>query len=173
MTEVLAFTDLVVANEEDAADVLGIHAQGTDVAAGQLDVRAYEAVARRIAAQCPSISRVAITLRESVSADHNNWGAMLFDRGSDTVCFAPRDVAGNYRPYEIRDIVDRIGAGDSFAAGLIHGLRSSDLGTPQAALEFAVAASCLKHSLPGDFNYMSRDEILALRAGNASGRVQR
>ncbi|MBM4001789.1 MAG: sugar kinase [Planctomycetes bacterium] len=173
MSQVLAHTDLVVANEEDAADVLGIHAQGTNVAVGQLDVGGYEGVARRIVARYPGISRVAITLRESISADHNNWGAMLFDGPSDTAHFAPCDEGGNYRPYEIRDIIDRIGAGDSFAAGLIHGLRSSLLGSPRAALEFAVAASCLKHSLPGDFNYTSRDEILALRAGNATGRVQR
>ncbi len=173
MLRVLRHTDLVIANEEDAADVLGIHASSTDVVAGRLDAPAYHSVARRIVALCPSVSRVAITLRESISADHNNWGAMLYERDSDSAIFAPLDTEGQYRPYEIRDIVDRIGAGDSFAAGLLHGLRAPDLGTPVAALEFAVAASCLKHSLPGDFNYVSRDEVLALRAGNATGRVQR
>lgn len=173
MLRVLRYTDLVIANEEDAADVLGIHAAATDVGAGRIDAQAYESVARKIIALCPSVSRVAITLRESISADHNNWGAMLFDQSTDRACFAPLDFAGRYQPLEIRDIVDRIGAGDSFAAGLLHGLRAPDLGTPQAALEFAVAASCLKHSLQGDFNYVSRDEVIALRAGNVTGRVQR
>lgn len=173
MTNVLRYTDVLIANEEDAADVLGIHASDTDVTAGQINPSAYATVARRIVQQFPNISKVAITLRQSISADHNNWGAMLLDSHNDRVYFAPTDGQGAYCPMEIRDIVDRIGAGDSFAAGLLHGLHAKDLGTPGAALEFAVAASGLKHSILGDFNYVTREEILALRAGNASGRVQR
>lgn len=173
MTQVLQYVDVVIANEEDAADVLGIHAPHSDVTAGRINVSGYESVAREIVRRFPQVSRVAITLRESISADHNNWGAMLFDRAEDRAYVAPLAADGSYQPYEIRNIVDRVGAGDSFAAGLLHGLNSPDLGTPELALRFAVAASCLKHSVQGDFNYVDRSEVLALMQGNASGRVQR
>lgn len=173
MTALLAHVDLVIANEEDASDVLGIHAAATDVTHGQINALAYEQVAREIVRRFPHVGHVAITLRESLSADHNRWGAMLFETTADRAWLAPLDAEGHYEPYDMRDIVDRVGAGDSFAAGLLHGLTSSDLGTPEAALRFAVAASCLKHSIQGDFNYTSRDEVLALMKGNASGRVQR
>jgi 2-dehydro-3-deoxygluconokinase len=116
---------------------------------------------------------VAITLRESLSASHNNWGAMLFDAEADRPFFAPLDQGGNYRPYEIRNIVDRVGAGDSFAGGLLYALDSEDYAAPADALRFAVAASCLKHSVPGDVNYVTREEVEALAAGQTSGRVQR
>ena len=98
---------------------------------------------------------------------------MLFDTDADQVSFAPTDPEGRYCPYEIRDIVDRVGAGDSFAAGLIYALDSQQYHEPAAAVRFAVAASCLKHSVPGDFNYSTVDEIAALAAGQTSGRVQR
>jgi 2-dehydro-3-deoxygluconokinase len=119
------------------------------------------------------VRRVAITLRESISANHNNWGAMLYDAVSDQAHLAPLGENGEYQPYEIRDIVDRVGAGDSFAAGLLSALHTPDLASPERAIAFAVAASCLKHSILGDFNYVTRDEVLALMSGNASGRVQR
>jgi 2-dehydro-3-deoxygluconokinase len=173
MSEILENVDLVIGNEEDAEKVLGIQAEGTSVETGTINARAYHQVARRIREQFPNVSLVAITLRESVSASHNNWGAMLFDCKADKAHLAPLDEDGNYRPYEIRDIVDRVGAGDSFAAGLIYALDSKDTGDPFDALRFAVAASCLKHSIHGDFNYVTVDEIKALAAGQASGRVQR
>jgi 2-dehydro-3-deoxygluconokinase len=173
MSELLPHVDLVIANEEDAADVLDIHARGTDVASGRIDSAAYADVARQIVGRFASVRRVAITLRESISANHNNWGAMLYDAASDQARFAPVSGAGEYQPYEIRDIVDRVGAGDSFAAGLLAALHTPDLADPERAIAFAVAASCLKHSILGDFNYVTRDEVLALMAGNASGRVQR
>jgi 2-dehydro-3-deoxygluconokinase len=173
MAELLPHVDLVIANEEDAADVLDIHAEGTDVGKGHLNVTAYEGVARQIVRIYPNVSRVAITLRESISADHNNWGAMLFERDRDRAVLAPLDEQGQYAAYPIQHIVDRVGAGDSFAAGLLHALNSPHYDSPQAALGFAVAASCLKHSVQGDFNYVTENEVAALLAGSASGRVQR
>lgn len=173
MREVLPFVDLVIANEEDAADVLGIHAAATDVAAGRIDAQAYVGVARQIVGQFPNVARVAITLRQSHSANHNDWGALLYEAQSRQAHFAPLGPRGEYQPYEIRDIVDRVGAGDSFAAGLLHALHSADHSAPEKAIAFAVAASCLKHSIQGDFNYVTRDEVTALLAGNATGRVQR
>ena len=173
MSEVLPLVDLVIGNEEDAADVLDIHAEGTDVAHGQINAAAYEQVARRVIERFPNVSRGAITLRESISADHNNWGAMLFDRSLDRAFLAPLNASGDYEPYEMRNIVDRVGAGDSFAAGLLHALNSETNEAPQEAINFAVAASCLKHSIQGDFNYVTAAEVASLSGGNASGRVQR
>lgn len=173
MSQVLEHVDLVIANEEDAADVLGIHAAGTDVAQGTIQAAAYETVARQIAEQFPGVSRIAITLRESISADHNRWGAMLYETRPGRSYFAPLAADGTYQPFDIRDIIDRVGAGDSFAAGLLHALHSPDLSAPQSAIEFAVAASCLKHSIHGDFNYVTAEEVTALAAGNRTGRVQR
>lgn len=173
MSQVLTYVDVVIGNEEDAADVLDIHAAGTDVAQGQINSTAYTDVARRIVQRFPQVSHVAITLRESISADHNNWGGLLYVSNDDRACFAPLGAAGQYRPWEIRDIVDRIGAGDSFAAGLIYALQDAERSLPERAMAFAVAASCLKHSVHGDFAYVTISEIDALAAGQASGRVQR
>jgi len=172
MREILPFVDLVVANEEDASDVLGIEARGSDVHAGRLDTARYPDVARKIVAEFPNVRRVAITLRESLSASHNNSGAMLYDAESDEPHFAP-ETAGNYRPYEIRNIIDRVGGGDSFAAGLIFALNTPDLSDPATAIRFATAASCLAHSIEGDFNFTTRAEAERLMGGNASGRVIR
>jgi len=173
MGQILPFVDVVIGNEEDASDVLGIEAEGTEVEAGQINAAAYEEVARTIIGRFPNVSRVAITLRESISASHNNWGAMLFDREADKAFLAPLDDEGAYQPYEIHNIVDRVGGGDSFGAGLIHALNSADYAAPDMAIRFAVAASCLKHSIKGDFNYVTLGEIEALVAGQASGRVRR
>lgn len=173
MATLLPFVDVVIANEEDAELSLGIHATGSDVESGQIDTAGYEAVARQITARFPNVSRVAITLRESVSASHNNWGAMLYDKATDRASFAPLNARGEYEPYEIRDIVDRVGAGDSFAGGLVFALSTPELSEPATALRYAVAASCLKHSIKGDFNYATRAEIEALMNGSGSGRVQR
>ena len=173
MSQILPYVDLVIGNEEDASDVLGIEAEGCSVEEGKINAGAYESVARAIVKRFPNVSRVAITLRESISASHNNWGGMLYEAASDQAYFAPLDENGCYAPYEIRAIVDRVGGGDSFGAGLIHALNSSDYGKPKDAIRFAVAASCLKHSIKGDFNYSSRAEVIALAKGQASGRVKR
>lgn len=173
MKGILPQVDVVIANEEDCHDVLGIRAGDTDVHSGELDTSRYPDVARQVVAQYPDVKQVAITLRESCSATHNNWGAMLFDARSDAAYFAPLDGEGNYSSYAIKNIVDRVGGGDSFAGGLIYALTTDGLSEPQTALNYAVAASCLKHSIKGDFNYSTRDEVELLMNGCASGRVRR
>lgn len=173
MSALLPSVDVVIANEEDAANVLGISAEGTSVQSGKLNAEAYEDVAKAIVKAFPNVKRVAITLRESISASHNNWGGMLFDAAAGKACFAPLDEDGSYAPYQVTNIVDRVGAGDAFGAGLIHALNSEDYSASQAALRFAVAASCLKHSISGDFNYVTRDEVESLMRGGKSGRIQR
>ncbi|MBU2950983.1 sugar kinase [Tamlana agarivorans] len=173
MRKILPFVDVVIGNEEDCHDVLGIKAGDTDVHAGKLDTSRYPDVARQVVKQFPNVSKVAITLRESYSASHNNWGAMLYDAKSDKPFFAPLDAQGNYESYKIRNIVDRVGGGDSFAGGLIFALTTSELSEPQTAVKYAVAASCLKHSIKGDFNFSTRTEVEALMGGSGSGRVIR
>lgn len=172
MPEILQFAQLIIGNEEDAEDVLGIRAAGSDVQTGRLDISGYADVARQVAERFPNARYVAITLRESLSADYNRWGALLWDARHQEIYFAPTDAQGQYCPYEIRDIVDRIGAGDCFAAGLIHGWTTWP-DDPQRTLSFATAASCLKHSIHGDFAYVERSEVEALLQGTGSGRVQR
>ncbi len=173
MRQILPFIDVVIGNEEDCHDVLGIQAGDTDVHSGALDTARYPDVARQVVAQFPNVSKVAITLRESHSASHNNWGAMLYDAANDTPYFAPIDANGNYSAYQIKNIVDRVGGGDSFAGGLIFALITPELSDPSTAVKYAVAASCLKHSIKGDFNYSTRAEVERLMGGNASGRVVR
>lgn len=172
MRQLLPHVDVVIGNEEDAAEVLGIHAAHTDVQAGKVSGDQYPAVAREIVKLFPQVTHVAITLRESISASHNHWGAMLFEATADRAHYAPwRD--DRYQPYSITDIVDRVGAGDAFAAGLIFARLTPELREPSTAISFAVAASCLAHSIRGDFNFSSRAEIEALMKGSGSGRVVR
>ena len=159
MGELCSYVDVCIANEEDAADVFGIRASGTNVTAGTVNHESYREVAQQLAGRF-GFSKVAITLRESVSANDNLWSAMLYD-GSDFY-FS--------RKYPIH-IVDRVGGGDSFGAGLIYACLSGY--GPQDTVEFAVAASCLKHSIEGDMNMVSVDEVAKLAGGDASGRVQR
>ena len=159
MGKLCEYVDVCIANEEDAADVFGIKAAGTDVTAGAVNHEGYKDVARQLAERF-GFSRVAITLRESLSANDNNWSAMLYDG------------TGYYfsKKYKMH-IVDRVGGGDSFGGGLI--CASLNNYEPQAAIEFAVAASCLKHTIEGDMNMVSMDEVLRLAGGDGSGRVQR
>jgi 2-dehydro-3-deoxygluconokinase len=173
MRGILPYVDVIVGNEEDCSDVLGIRAGDTDVHAGELETSRYPDVASQVVDQFPNVSKVAITLRESLSASHNNWGAMLYDAKSGKPYFAPLDNEGNYQPYQIKNIVDRVGGGDAFAGGLIFALTTPELSETQTAVNFAVAASCLKHSIKGDFNYSTREEVEKLMGGNASGRVVR
>ncbi|MDA9764681.1 MAG: sugar kinase [Opitutales bacterium] len=169
---ILPFVDVVIANEEDASDVLGIHAENTDVHSGKIDATKYTQVAEKIVSQFPNVKKIAITLRESISASHNNWGAMLYDAESKQSAFSP-DNSGEYEPFEIRNIVDRVGGGDSFGAGLIFALNTPELSDPGTAIDFAVAASCLAHSIFGDYNFSTREEVEALLKSGGSGRVVR
>ena len=173
MSGLMAYVDIVIGNEEDASDVSSISAAGTNIEKGDLAIERYPDVASQVIRRFPNVSKVAITLRESLSASHNNWGAMLYDAASKAAVFAPR-VDGVYKPYQIRTIVDRIGAGDAFGAGLIFALTDAAMAhNMQSAVSYAAAASCLAHSVEGDFNYVSQDEVLALMKGDASGRVKR
>ena len=159
MTKLMAHVDVLVCNEEDAAIVFGIHAPDSDVIDGKLSPEGYERVGRALHERfgCPHI---AISLRESLSASRNLWSALLFAAGR----------AHFSAKYDIQ-IVDRIGAGDSFAAGIIHGLAEG--WEDHRVINFAAAASCLKHTIPGDFNLVSREEVQALMAGDGSGRIDR
>lgn len=173
MRQLLPHVDVLVANEEDCADVLGITAGSTDVQAGRLDIERYPDVARQVIEQFPNMAQVAITLRESLSASHNNWGGMLYVGKSQQAYFAPLDQDQRYRPYEIKNLVDRVGAGDAFAAGLIYALTADASPAPADVVRFAAAASCLAQSTVGDFNYSTCREVEAMMTGSGSGRVVR
>lgn len=172
MNKILPYVDVLIANEEDAASVLNIQAANTDVHAGKLDVYCYEEVASKIGNVFANIKLVATTFRQSISASHNNWGGMLYDCKTAKAYYAPL-LDGEYRPYEITHIVDRVGGGDSFAAALIFALNDNDLNTNEKAIAFAAAASCLAHSIPGDFNFHTREEVENLMQNGGSGRVVR
>jgi 2-dehydro-3-deoxygluconokinase len=160
MTELVRYVDIGIANEEDCQKSLGIKADAA-VEKGELDTVLYEKLSEKVLESYPGMKAVAITLRESKSADSNGWSACLHDRKRFYLS----------RKYDITDIVDRVGGGDSFAAGLIYGLTKYE--GKEDALAFAVAASCLKHSISGDFNRVSVSEVEKLMSGDGSGRVQR
>jgi len=161
MGELMPYVDVCIANEEDAKDVFGIEAEDTDIMGGKLNHEGYISVARQLSSRF-GCKKVAITLRGSLSATDNDWAGMLYSKETDKACFST-----TYRVH----IVDRVGGGDSFGGGLIYSLMSDY--DDQKAIDFAVAASCLKHSIEHDFNQVSVAEVAALAAGNASGRVQR
>jgi 2-dehydro-3-deoxygluconokinase len=160
MRELVECVDVGIANEEDCQKSLGITAD-VHVESGELDTRKYEALSEKVLEEFPGMSTIAITLRESRSADTNGWSACLRDEIGFRLS----------RQYEITDIIDRVGGGDSFASALIYGLNAYE--DRQQSLEFAVAASCLKHSILGDFNRVTVAEVERLMGGDASGRVQR
>ncbi len=159
MNELCEYVDYCIANEEDAKDVFGIEAENSDIESGKLNREGYISVAKQLSERF-GFKGIAITLRESVSANDNNWSAMLYTEGN----------AYFSKKYSMH-IVDRVGGGDSFGAGLIHSLANGK--DARYALEFAVAASCLKHSIEGDYNMVTEPEVEALMKGSGSGRVQR
>ena len=160
MSVMTEYADVIIANEEDCQKSLGLECK-SNVEGGKLDNEDYRKLSNSLLEKYPNVKKVAITLRESKSADINFWAAAL-NNGTDFIVS---------RKYEMYDIVDRVGGGDSFAGGLIYGLNV--LGDDKESLEFAVAASCLKHTIDGDFNRVSVDEVLKLAKGDGSGRVQR
>ncbi len=162
MSELVSYCDLIIGNEEDAQNVFGIHPEDVDVRSGHLDAMAYQSVGAQLMEQFPRCKRVAITLRSSISASHNSWSAVLWN-GASLIHGAT---------YDITPIIDRVGGGDSFVGGLIYGLLSFD-GNEQKALDFGIAASCLKHTIPGDFNLVTVQEVEKLMLGDRSGRVSR
>ncbi len=161
MTKLCQYVDVCISNEEDAKDVFGIEAEATDIYGGKLNREGYKSVARQLADRFV-FEMVAITLRESHSAFDNGWSAMLYNVAQDEYCFSKK--------YDLH-IIDRIGGGDSFGGGLIYSLLSGK--DTQAAVEFAVAASALKHSIEGDYNMVTVAEVEKLAGGDGSGRVQR
>jgi len=162
MPDLVAGCDVVLGNEEDAAMVLDIHPDGVDVTGGHVEGAAYESVSRQIMARFPRVKKVITTLRGSISANHNSWAGVLFD--GEKLYESPQ--------YQITHIVDRVGGGDSFMGGLIYGLIAYPE-DDQKALNFAVAASCLKHTIYGDYNLATVSEVEKLMSGDASGRVSR
>ncbi len=162
MPELLKNCDIAIGNEEDAEKVFGIKAYGVDVGSGKIDAKKYEYVTKELIKKFPNLKYIAITLRGSISASHNTWSGVLFD-GKELIT-GPT--------YDIEPIVDRIGGGDAFAAGIIYGflMFQKDL---RQTLNFAIAASCLKHTIVGDFCITSLDEIQKLMTGDTSGRVSR
>lgn len=162
MQELVSYCDIAIGNEEDADKVFGIKALDVDVLAGKVEAEKYRYVCEQLAKRFPNLKAIAITLRGSISASHNTWSASLW--GSGEFYIGPT--------FDITHIVDRVGAGDAFAAGLIYGLRTYR-DDPQAALNFAIAASCLKHSIFGDFNMVTVADVEKIMAGDTSGRVSR
>ena len=161
MTELCQYVDVCISNEEDAKDVFGIEAEATDIYGGKLNAEGYKSVAKQLADKF-HFEKVAITLRESHSAFDNGWSAMLYDVASGEYCFSKK--------YDLH-IIDRVGGGDSFGGGLIYSLLTGK--STQEAVEFAVAASALKHSIEGDYNMMTVSEVEKLAGGDGSGRIQR
>ena len=161
MTDLCRYVDVCISNEEDAKDVFGIEAEATDIYAGELNHEGYKSVAKQLADKF-GFEMVAITLRESHSAFDNGWSAMLYNVAKDEYCFSKK--------YNLH-IIDRVGGGDSFGGGLIYSLLSGK--DTQAAVEFAVAASALKHSIEGDYNLVTLAEVEKLAGGDGSGRIQR
>ena len=161
MTELCQYVDVCISNEEDAKDVFGIEAEATDIYAGELNHEGYKSVAKQLADKF-GFEMVAITLRESHSAFDNGWSAMLYNVAEDKYCFSKK--------YNLH-IIDRVGGGDSFGGGLIYAVMNGK--DTQAAVEFAVAASALKHSVEGDYNMVTLAEVEKLAGGDGSGRIQR
>ncbi|MDA1141204.1 MAG: sugar kinase [Planctomycetota bacterium] len=161
MPELLQYVDIAIGNEEDAEKVFGIKPPEVDVEGGKVTAAAYQHVCDEMTSRFPNLSKIAITLRGSINASHNTWSGLLYDGKEMHIA----------REYDITHIVDRVGGGDSFAAGLIYALISGK--SADDAINFAVAASCLKHTIPGDCNLVSVDEVKALAGGAGSGRVQR
>jgi len=162
MSDMMQYVDLLVGNEEDAEKVFGVRAPGVDVSKGVVDAQSYSFVTKELMKKFPNLKQIAFALRGSINASHNTWSAVLYD--GMTLYKAP--------VYDITHIVDRIGAGDSFSAGLIYGMLKFEKSL-QKSLDFGVAISCLKHTIPGDSAIVKLDEVEELMKGVMSGRISR
>jgi 2-dehydro-3-deoxygluconokinase len=173
MGKILPFVDVLIATEEDVGNMLGIKDDGFGTNRSAVDTQKFSRLAKKVAQKFPNLKKIVFTLRENVSITHNNWGCMLYDTASGSAHFAPQ-TDGVYSPYRITDIVDRIGGGDSFCAALIYALLDDELKTDNDKIAaFAAAASCLCHSIYGDLNYSTKEEVLAMMNGSWSGRIVR
>ena len=173
MHALLPFVTHLMGGREDAAEMLGIRPRTTPQTGDGPDPAAVLDVARQIHGRFPQLEWIALTQRESVSALHHYWGGFLYNTREDQAYWAPLGTEKSYAPYSITHIVDRVGGGDAFSAGLIFGWNTPGLEAPEAALGFATAAACLAHSIEGDANLVTRAEVEALVSGSASGRLRR
>lgn len=173
MHRLLPWITHLVGGREDAGEMLGIRARTAVRTDDGPDPDAVLDVARQVHARFPALEFIALTQRESVSALHHYWGGFLYDVRADRAHWAPLSAEGTYAPYSITHIVDRVGGGDAFSAGLIYCWNTAGLDTPDTALRFATAAACLAHSIEGDANLVTRAEVEALMSGSASGRLRR
>jgi 2-dehydro-3-deoxygluconokinase len=178
MTELVGLSDVLISNEEECKDVFGLSADGADIEGGVVGADAFAALSRVVMKKFKNLKAVAFTLRGSVSASVNRWGGVLTVRGGEFLSnseFSEKKKTDGFSDFHSKEyivnIIDRVGAGDSFTAGLIYSFLNKK--TPSYAVEFAAAASCLKHTVEGDFNVASTDEVEALMNGDGSGRVQR
>jgi 2-dehydro-3-deoxygluconokinase len=171
LEQILPAVDLLIGNAADLAHAAGL-AEPAAGESGAGDLTAPLQLARALVEKYPRVRRVAITLRETVSATHHRWGALLYDADAERGWSAPT-TGGAYAPHDLPQIVDRLGTGDAFAGALIYALLAPELAAPETAVRFAVAASCLAHSIQGDFSFVTRAEVEALMAGNNGGGVSR
>ena len=172
LEELTPCADWIIGNREDLSAIFGFAAPPA-LHEGKIDFDAYTQSAGNLAAKFPQARYIAFTLRETISADSNLWGGMLYDCRTGKAFFAPLDQEGNYAPYAMRDIVDRFGGGDAFTAGLLHALYSEKFSAPETAVRFAAAAGALKHSVFSDYNYISVGEVETLMFSDGSGRIRR
>ena len=173
MAEIVPFADIIFSSEGTTMDVFGIKAPGSSSGIGRQDTEVCLRSAQLLAERFPKAKLIAYTLRESISADHNNFGGMLYDTAARKAFFAPRDADGKCELYPMRDIVDRIGGGDAFDGALLYALTTPELADFQTAINFAAAAGAMSHAILGDYNCVTRSEVLQLMNGSASGRVKR
>ena len=172
LEELTPYADWIIGNREDISAIFGFAAPPA-LREGKIDFDAYAKSAELLADKFPQARYIAFTLRETISADSNLWGGMLYDGEEKKAFFAPLDQEGNYAPYAMRDIVDRFGGGDAFTAGLLHALYSEKYSSPETAVRFAAAAGALKHSIFSDYNYTNEAEVEALMFSDGSGRIRR
>lgn len=172
LARILPAVDLLIGNPADLAQAAGLEAPPPGSENSEEGRRGLVALARAVAKKFPRLQRIALSVRGGVSATHQRWGALLHGVADDSAWFAP-EAAGDFQPYDVSRVVDRLGTGDALAGALLFALETPELAAPESAIGFAAAASCLAHSIHGDFNYVTRAEVEALRRGGNGGGVSR